>query len=314
MRRARVPLAAAVAVLLASCASGSTRHAPASASATPRPAHGAAAAAATATTATKQLPRGGTVILGHYRIVAYYGAPGSGALGVLGSGTPEHAALAIEHRATAFTSYGLRLQPSMELIATVAQRSSGADGDYSAPIPNSQISHYLSVVHRHKMLLILDLQPGRATFLSQAKNLQHFLLDPCVSIALDPEWKVGPNQRPGGGLIGSSSAAGVNAVGRYLSTLVRANHLPDKLMVVHEFTSSMLPDRSKITPQPGVEVAFHADGFGTPTAKIRVYHQLAFPGRPFGAGFKLFLTQDSRVMTAREVMALRPRPDIITYQ
>jgi hypothetical protein len=76
----------------------------------------------------------------------------------------------------------------------------------------------------------------------------------------------------------------------------------------------MLPDRSKITIQPRVEVVFHADGFGTPAAKIRVYHQLRFPGRPFGTGFKLFLRQDSRVMTAREVMALRPRPDIITYQ
>jgi hypothetical protein len=264
--------------------------------------------------APKLLPRGGTVILGHFRVVAYYGAPGSGALGVLGSGTPEQAAQAIERRAAAFKPYGLPLQPAMELIATVAQRSPGADGDYSAPIPDAQISRYLSVAHRHKMLLILDLQPGRATFLSQAQALHHFLLDPSVSLALDPEWKVGPHQRPGGGLIGSSSAAGINAVGRYLSTLARANNLPDKLMVVHQFTSSMLPDRSKITIQPRVEVVFHADGFGTPAAKIRVYHQLRFPGRPFGTGFKLFLRQDSRVMTAREVMALRPRPDIITYQ
>jgi hypothetical protein len=41
---------------------------------------------------------------------------------------------------------------------------------------------------------------------------------------------------------------------------------------------------------------------------------LHFPGPPFGVGFKLFLHQDSRVMTPREVMALRPRPDIVTYQ
>ena len=42
------------------------------------------------------------------------------------------------------------------------------------------------------MLLILDLQPGRASFLHQTKVLHHFLLDPSVSIALDPEWKLAP--------------------------------------------------------------------------------------------------------------------------
>jgi len=264
--------------------------------------------------ATIELPRGGRVILGHYRVVAYYGVPGSSALGILGSGTPEHAALAIARRAAAFKPYGKTVQPAMEIIATVAQASAGADGDYSAPVSITAIKRYIAAAHRHKMLVILDLQPGRASFLSQVRKLHDLLLDPAVSIALDPEWKVGPHQRPGGGLIGSSSAAGVNAVVDYLSILVGHHKLPDKLCVVHEFTPSMLPDRSKIRPAKGVEVAFHADGFGSPTAKRRVYQQLAFPGRPFGAGFKLFLRQDSRVMTPAEVMRLRPQPDIVTYQ
>lgn len=260
------------------------------------------------------LPRGGTAILGHFRVVAYYGAAGTGALGVLGATSPATAAVLIERRAAGYAGFGRPVQPAMELLATVAQRSPGPDGDYSKPVPAWRIRQYLAVAHAHRMLLVLDLQPGRASFLAQAQALKPFLLDPSVSLALDPEWKVGPTEVPGGGRIGSSSAAGINDVSRWLQQLIGANHLPDKLLVVHQFTERMLPDRDRIVRPANVEVTFHADGFGTPTLKVRVYRRLAFPGRPFGAGFKLFLKQDSRLMTPREVMALRPQPDVITFQ
>lgn len=261
-----------------------------------------------------QLPRGGTTILGHYRVVAFYGAPGDGRLGVLGNGTPDQAARAVIEQARGFAGFGLRVQPAMELIATVAQGSAGPDGDYSAPIPQAVIRRYLAAAHRHHMLLILDLQPGRGSFLAQAEALRPLLLDPWVSLALDPEWKVTDQQTPGDGLIGSSAAGPINAVTRYLSRLVTGHHLPDKLLVVHEFTHTMLPDRQDIRTAPGVETVFHADGFGTPEVKRHVYRQLRFPGRPFGAGFKLFFSQDSRLMSPAEVMQLRPRPDMISYE
>jgi hypothetical protein len=260
------------------------------------------------------LPRGGTKILGHYRVVAFYGAPGGGQLGVLGNGTPDQAARAVIQQARGFAGFGLRVQPAMELIATVAQGSAGPDGDYSAPIPHAVIRRYLAAAHRHRMLLILDLQPGRGSFLAQAKALRPLLLDPSVSLALDSEWKVTGDQTPGNGFIGSSPAAPINAVTRYLSRLVIGHQLPDKLLVVHEFTPTMLPNRQDIRTAPGVETVFHADGFGTPEVKRHVYRQLDFPGRPFGAGFKLFFSQDSRLMSPAEVMRLRPRPDVISYE
>jgi hypothetical protein len=49
-------------------------------------------------------------------------------------------------------------------------------------------------------------------------------------------------------------------------------------------------------------------------AKTRVFDQLAFPHPPFGIGFKLFLTHDRGLMSPAQVMALRPRPAVITYQ
>lgn len=246
-------------------------------------------------------------------MVAFYGGPDGPQLGALGDGTPERAAEAVEASARLYEGFGRPVQPAMELLATVAQGAPGADGTYSRPVKASQIAAFLAVAHAHRMLLILDVQPGGGQFLPQVRALRDFLLDPSVSVALDPEWKVPFGQAPGNGRIGSASAADVNAVGAYLSGLVQAEQLPDKLLVVHEFTPSMLPDRQAITQHTGIEECLHADGEGTPVAKVAVYHQLAFPA-VFHAGFKLFFTEDTRLMSPAEVMALTPRPDIITYQ
>ena len=178
-----------------------------------------------------ELPRGGRQILPTYRVVAYYGAAGTSALGVLGQGTPDQAAAAIEDQAAGYARFGRPVQPAMELLATVAQRAPGADGNYSAPVPDSEIERYLAAAHRHRMLLILDIQPGRGEFLPEVQHLAPFLADPSVSIALDPEWKVGPQQLPGH-VIGAASAASINAVAEYLHGIVTAAGLPDKLLVV----------------------------------------------------------------------------------
>jgi hypothetical protein len=260
-----------------------------------------------------QLPQGGMSILGHYRVVAYYGGVHGGALGVLGSKRPALIAGDIEKQARTWRGFGRPVQPAMELIATVAQGAPGPDGTYSKPISRADLAPYLRVAHRHKMLLILDFQPGRAEFIDQVKRFRYALTDPWVSVALDPEWKMGPHQVPGK-VIGHASARSVNAVRRYVSDLVTAQHLPDKLLVVHQFTPGMLPDRQNIHPGPGIEVVFHADGFGSPRAKIATWQRLALPSRPFGTGFKLFLRQDHPLMSHARVMARRPKPDLITYQ
>ncbi len=260
------------------------------------------------------LPDGGQTILPRLRVVAFYGGPDGPALGVLGAGTPEHAAAAVTARAKAYAGYGRRVQPAMELLATVAQGSPGKNGTYSRAVRTSQIASYLAAAHAHHLLLILDIQPGAGEFLPQVKALEPFLLDPAVSVALDPEWKVPPGQQPGHGRIGSSSAASINAVGAYLSQLIAAHSLPDKLLIIHQFRTSMLPDRSHIKRFRAVEEVLHADGEGSPKLKRAVFRQLAFPVPRFGVGFKVFFTQDTRLMSPAEVMALKPRPDIVTYQ
>ncbi|MGH8862539.1 MAG: hypothetical protein ACRDVG_15130, partial [Jatrophihabitantaceae bacterium] len=217
-----------------------------------------------------QLPLGGTQILGRYRVVAFYGAPGGPSLGVLGSKRPADVAADIAAVAAGWRRFGRAVQPAMELIATIAQGAPGPDGAYSKSISRAALAAYLRVAHRHRMLLILDFQPGRAQFLDQVERFRYALADPWVSVALDPEWTMGPYQVPGR-TIGHSDAGPINAVRRYLSGIVAARHLPDKLLVVHQFTPGMLPDRAGIRPGPGVEIVFHADGFGSPRAKIATW-------------------------------------------
>lgn len=253
-------------------------------------------------------------IIGHYRVVAYYGGPDGPALGALGDGTPDQMAQRIQRTANVWAHYGKPVLPAMELIATVAQGSPGPSGTYSHAIPAAAVQRYLVAAHRHHMLLILDFQPGRGEFLPQVEAMSQFLLDPSVSIALDPEWKMGPHDVPAT-VIGSSSAASINAVVNYLSALVLAHHLPDKLLLVHQFRLSMLPDRGHIHAAPGVEMVLHADGFGTPGEKLATWNAMALPGRPWGTGFKLFLTQDRPMLIPAQVIAaVHPAPDVITYQ
>ena len=61
------------------------------------------------------------------------------------------------------------------------------------------------------LYVTLDLQPGRASLLAQAKIYRSLLKLPDVGLALDPEWKLQPGQRPLR-QIGSVSIAEVNSV------------------------------------------------------------------------------------------------------
>lgn len=255
---------------------------------------------------------GGRTLLPTYRIVAHYGSVGGGALGVLGRGTPEQAAQRVLAAAAPFGAEDRRVQPAMELITTVASASPGADGLYSSALSDSAIEPYLTAARAHRMLLLLDLQPGRGRFLDQARRYERFLREPEVGLALDPEWRMGPNQVPGR-QVGRSDAAELNEVSDWLAGISREHNLPQKLFVIHQFTESMLPDRPAIEARPELATVFHIDGFGMRPDKLEKYSLLrARP--PFFTGFKLFLTQDPNMFSPAETLRFAPPPDLITYQ
>ena len=71
------------------------------------------------------------------------------------------------------------------------------------------------------MLVLLDLQPGRAGPLDQAVRYAELLRLPHVGLAVDPEWRLGRHQRPLH-QTGSIDAAEINRTSAWLAALVRA--------------------------------------------------------------------------------------------
>ena len=178
------------------------------------------------------------------------------------------------------------------------------------------IARYLRAARREKMLLILDIQPGYAPFMEEVRaHTSRFLKEPDVSLALDPEWSLEPPALPGQE-IGSTDAATVNEVSAYLSSIVRENDLPEKLLVVHRFTNDMIGDETKLKRRPGVALTVNVDGFGDPSGQDRQVQRVHPPSRTRGRnnGFKLFYEEDTNLMRPAGVLRLRPSPDLVVYE
>ena len=177
-----------------------------------------------------ELPRGGRRLLPDRRIVAFYGAPQDDELGELGIGSPASAARRLERQAQALRAARSRpVLPAMELIAVTAAAHPGEGGRYNTRQDDAVIERYLRAARKAKALLVLDIQPGRSDFFTEATRLERWLAEPDVGLALDPEWRMGPGEVPGK-VIGSVEAREVNAVSEWLAQIVERNKLPQKLL------------------------------------------------------------------------------------
>ena len=259
------------------------------------------------------LPGGGRQIFPKYRVVGFYGAPQDKQLGALGIGTPDEAAARLRKVARGYATKSRPVLPVFELISTIAAEAPGDDGMYRIHQSDEVIGRYLSAARRAKALLLLDIQPGRGDFLSEAQRLERWLLQPDVGLALDPEWHVGPGEVPGK-VIGSVTADEVNAVSAYLSAFVTDHDLPDKLFVVHQFTSSMIENKDRVEQRLGLALTMNVDGFGDRSNKVSKYNLFTSELTRFHNGFKLFYEEDTNLMTPRQVLALDPPPDLVVYE
>jgi len=260
-----------------------------------------------------ELPGGGRRIFADHRLlVAYYGTAGTGALGVLGEASPEQIMPRLVQAAAPFARSGRTVQPVFELIVTVAHAGATKAGTYSSNIDRSQVRRYIRAAHRHGVLLLLDLQPGRADFLDVAKTWEWALRDPWVGLALDPEWRMGPHGVPGR-RVGSVSAGEVNRVSAWLDQLTATSGLPEKVFMLHQFRTDMVRHIERIHDRDHLALVQHVDGFGTRGQKLDTFHHVVRP-RQFRLGFKLFYDEDVHRMHARQVLAIRPRVSFVSFQ
>ena len=262
------------------------------------------------------LPGGGQVLFPGRRMVALYGTPGTGALGLLGeqdlAGSIGRAqGLAAEYQALT----GDVVVPAFEMIVTIASAGPGDDGNYSNELPLETFVPWIEAAHEAGIYVVLDLQPGRTDFLTQAQRYEPLLRYPNVGLALDPEWRLQPDQvhlRQ----IGSVGVDEVNAVGTWLADLTRDQRLPQKLFVLHQFSLGMISDRARLdTSRPELSVLIHADGQGSQPAKAGTWAALR-NGAPAGVtwGWKNFIDEDLPMLTPAQTYGVQPLPELVTYQ
>ncbi|MGW8380460.1 hypothetical protein [Streptomyces sp. ODS28] len=264
-----------------------------------------------------QLPRGGRALFPHYRLVGYCGLPGAEALGKLGTGDLEERAKEVEKKAREYAGKREPM-PVFELLSTVTNSAPGPDGKYRSRTADDTVRRFHELARKHDGMLLLNIQPGRATMLDEVKALHDWLVHPDVGVALDPEWDMGPGEVPGN-TYGSTSGSELNEVSRYLSKVVEENDLPEKPFVFHQVAVSVVPDQDKLRPTPGVAMIKSADGIGTPGMKRGTWRHLV-KDLPKGVhtGFKLFYDEDteggSRLMDPDEVLKLKPEPEYVMYE
>lgn len=259
-----------------------------------------------------ELPGGGRTIFPDHLVVATYGAPQADELGDLGIGSPESAGKRLLKQARAYEANGRPVMPAMELIAEIAHRDPGEDGLYNGVQDDKVIRRYLRAARKVGALLILDIQPGHASFFREAQRFEKWLREPDVSLALDPEWAT-PGAVPGT-VIGTVDVREVNAISFWMEQLIEKHDLPQKLLIVHRFTDEMIVDEEQLKPREKVAVTINVDGFGGREIKISKYKAFAKRTPGLHNGFKLFYREDINLLTPERVLRMKPRPEFVVYE
>ncbi len=263
-----------------------------------------------------QLPGGGQRVFPGRALVALYGHPGGGGLRVLGEQGPDEtvrraASVAAPYR----TLYDVPVVPTLEIIATVASVSAGADGDYSTESPVASLQPMVDAATSAGQYVVLDLQPGRADMVEQARRYQSLLEQPNVGLALDPEWALGPDQLPLK-QIGSVTAGQVNAVVGWLAGLTAARNLPQKVLVLHQFRPAMVRDAARLDrSRDEVALLVHVDGQGPRSSKESTWARIVDTTPPgVFLGWKNFYDEDPQTASPADTVNRSPRPLMVSYQ
>ncbi|MEE9206523.1 MAG: hypothetical protein V3U50_06025 [Acidimicrobiia bacterium] len=264
----------------------------------------------------EELPGGGFLVLPRI-LVALYGNPQTTALGALGEQGPTEAATRVQGMAAQFEAAEVPALPTFEIIATVAAGNPGGDGNYSNEMGNEIIQPWIDIGAQQDVYVVLDLQPGRSDFLTQAMRYEQELLNPHVGLALDPEWRLGPEQLPLQ-QIGRVQAAEVNQVVEWLANLVRENNLPQKVLLLHQFRDFMLQDRETIQAPPELQLIIQMDGQGAVPDKYVTWEFLTggWEDHPWRWGWKNFYDEDrpGGGISPSDVLQLVPTAVYVSYQ
>jgi hypothetical protein len=262
-----------------------------------------------------QLPGGGQLAFPGRRMVALYGTPGTPALGSLGEQDVDGSVARVKDLAAQYQQHSdVPVVPAFEIITTVAAGQAGGDGDFSNELEPSEIRPYVDAAKAAGVYVVLDLQPGRTDFLTQAKRYEELLVEPHVGLALDPEWRLQPGQVHRV-QIGSVNVDEINATGDWLAGLVRDRTLPQKLLLLHQFRTSMIVDRERLDiGHDELATMVHADGFGTQQMKRDTWNALRANAPNVFWGWKNFIDEDRPMLDPAQTLQVSGDIVFVSYQ
>lgn len=270
-----------------------------------------------------ELPGGGFYILPdnlHRRYFAYYGHPETSAMGALGQQDGPAATLArMQPQMQAYGADGAQVIPTFEIIASVASAGPGEDGNYSFKWPTTTLRPWVDFAAENETYVLLDLQPGRSDFLTQAIFYEELLLEPHVGLGLDPEWRLKPDQVHLE-QIGTVDASEVNQVIDWLADLVRDNGLPQKMLLLQQFRLDMITNRDDLEERPEIQLVIQMDGEGQEggeAAKDATWNRITAgtEDKHWRWGWKNFFERDFPAPPPPEnVLSKDPVPVFVSYQ
>ena len=254
------------------------------------------------------------------RVVAFYGNPLVKKMGVLGEYPKDEMLSKLDHEVARWRAAdpSKPVIPALHVIVTVASGTPGKNGLYRTQMFDSLTNTIYTWAKAKKGLTFLDVQVGKSSVQAEVPRLRSFLENPDVHLGIDPEFAMATSGAVPGTKIGTLDAKDINWAIDFLDDIVKAKHLPPKVLIVHRFTRKMVTNAKNIHPTPNVQVVMDMDGWGPPWLKFDSYHDYVKAEPVQFTGFKLFFHNDTKsgaaMLTPAEVLRLNPRPLYIQYQ
>ncbi|MGI8976701.1 MAG: hypothetical protein ACR2GS_08265 [Thermomicrobiales bacterium] len=249
------------------------------------------------------------------RVLFYYGFPQNSNMGILGEHEPAQLVELLRQQVAEYEAADSSKpwKIGIELIASVAQASPQADNSYLADTDGDWLDLYTEFTAENDLVLLLDAQMGRKEPFEDYSGLERWLQFDHVHLAIDPEFKMRGDEVPGVDL-GYIEAEQVREAQEWLVGIANTYGTSRKMLMVHQFHNYMIQDKDQIEPVVGVDLVINEDGWGPPEMKRDTYNVVITQEPIEYHGIKLFYQLDEPLMTAAEVMALDPPPDVVNYQ
>lgn len=283
-------------------------------------------------------PSKGAVLPTH-RVVAYYGIPQAAPTGPAYELT-DSMLTRLQQQGAAYE----QLDPShpvqlgIDLVVSVPDSYPGPENHYSHHVDEQTIQQYLDFCQQHGLLLILDLDIGRAPVMEEVNFFLPYLEKySFVHMAIDTEW-IFPRQDGIPGInLSNVRSSDLNPIIEAVAAIPEQYHVPRKMLIIHQYrpdgdgmtnpydaSQAEFADKRNIIYDPRVDLVIHVDSVGGYKGDIgdkeRQYSEWVgqdmdkYNNFEYG-GFKLFYNIESktRLMTPQEVLALKPAPLVVTY-